>query len=764
MPRLAPMLAVGVLCALPGTASAEAGPTLPKLTPANTAAPTLTGTPLVGQALTCSPGSWTNDPNGFAYAWLSNGAPIAGQTGNTYVIQAGDMGKSISCEVTASVLGGEYTITGLRSASYKVFFEAYASVNGNLLSQSFSGKTIAEEPTPVPVTAPSLTPSIDAALQTGGEIAGKVLDASAMPLADVTVCADEPTADLGECAETNTSGEYVIIGLQAGSYNVSFLGEQCSETECVYYEASELEAVAVTPPNVTGGIDATAQRITTGAVEGTVEGAGPKPLEGIEVCVSSYEFYGCGTTNASGKYKVPSVPDGTEYTVYFSPPESSEYVAQYYNKTLHGEDAAHVSVTGSSSTKVNASLERGGGVKGAVETVTGSPIANVTVCAYEETLQFNAGCVVTRENGEYTLLGLPAGTKYEVYFEPPLHGSYLDLYDTSVSVTAGAVNALGVVHLAEGGRISGTVTNAAGGALANAEVCVTGAFRCAYANANGEYTIVGINGGSHTVEFTGYQCSPEGESQNCVHEYLGEEVDDVEVHLPGTTEGVDAALAEGGKISGKVTSTTGAMAPGVHVCAISIAEHPERECAYTGEVGGSASATSNALAIAAPNSHFKLKKKPSFDAKSGNLVFVFEFPEAGSLEWALSFENSDVAFADDLAISGGEAFADAAKKHGKGKSEHCKKGFVKHNGKCVHSTVLFGKGSTKVAAGAVTLKVHASSKALKALKSGHKLHVGGAFTFQPALGGMPATMDVKALVSETKKHEKKAKKHKRKKG
>jgi hypothetical protein len=75
----------------------EAFPT----TPAGTAAPTLTGTPAVGQALSCSQGSWSHEPTYLVYQWLRNGSVISGQTGSTYTVQPADPGHSIACSVTA---------------------------------------------------------------------------------------------------------------------------------------------------------------------------------------------------------------------------------------------------------------------------------------------------------------------------------------------------------------------------------------------------------------------------------------------------------------------------------------------------------------------------------------------------------------------------------------------------------------------------------------------------------------------------------------
>jgi len=75
----------------------EAFPT----TPASTVAPALTGTTAVGQALSCSQGSWSHEPTYVVYQWLRNGTVITGQTGSTYTLQAADQGHSITCSVTA---------------------------------------------------------------------------------------------------------------------------------------------------------------------------------------------------------------------------------------------------------------------------------------------------------------------------------------------------------------------------------------------------------------------------------------------------------------------------------------------------------------------------------------------------------------------------------------------------------------------------------------------------------------------------------------
>lgn len=65
--------------------------------------PTLSGTPAVGQTLSCSAtGIFTGEGLTISYAWLRNGSPISGQTGTSYELTSADAGTTVSCSVTAS--------------------------------------------------------------------------------------------------------------------------------------------------------------------------------------------------------------------------------------------------------------------------------------------------------------------------------------------------------------------------------------------------------------------------------------------------------------------------------------------------------------------------------------------------------------------------------------------------------------------------------------------------------------------------------------
>jgi hypothetical protein len=80
--------------------------------PANTSAPTISGAPQVGQTLTASGGTWTDDPTSFAFQWQRCNAggtscvDVAGATAATYVLGTADAGATIRVVVTATNASG----------------------------------------------------------------------------------------------------------------------------------------------------------------------------------------------------------------------------------------------------------------------------------------------------------------------------------------------------------------------------------------------------------------------------------------------------------------------------------------------------------------------------------------------------------------------------------------------------------------------------------------------------------------------------------
>lgn len=99
--------------------NAAAGP------PANTSPPTISGSPIIGQTLSCAVGTWVNAPLRFSYQWLRNGTVLSGATASSYTVSGEDRESRLGCQVTAANDVG----TGLPATSAGAFAVAGAPTN-----------------------------------------------------------------------------------------------------------------------------------------------------------------------------------------------------------------------------------------------------------------------------------------------------------------------------------------------------------------------------------------------------------------------------------------------------------------------------------------------------------------------------------------------------------------------------------------------------------------------------------------------------------
>ncbi len=77
-------------------------PAIGESAPANVIVPFISGIPAVGEILTASFGAWLGGPS-YTYLWKANGGSAANTaTAKTYTVGAGDSGKVMTVEVTAS--------------------------------------------------------------------------------------------------------------------------------------------------------------------------------------------------------------------------------------------------------------------------------------------------------------------------------------------------------------------------------------------------------------------------------------------------------------------------------------------------------------------------------------------------------------------------------------------------------------------------------------------------------------------------------------
>jgi hypothetical protein len=337
--------------------------------------------------------------------------------------------------------------------------------------------------------------------------------------------------------------------------------------------------ISVLAGATTAGIDFA---LTTGGrTSGTVTDAAtklPLPNVGITIFDAAGHRVADGLTNSSGAYTSSGLPSGTYYARAST---SLDYLAELYKDIPCPGGACTVtsgtpiSVTyGATTTGIDFALTPGGRISGAVtDAGTSQPLANVNVNLYN-----SAGGLVTsvptNGSGAYTLHGgLVSGTYYvatsssqgysdELYNDIPCPGALCTVTSgTPISVTAGATTTGIDLALTTGGRITGSVTDAATGlALAQVSVSVYDpAGRLVTetsTNSSGLYaTNQGLTSETYYVQtrnFLGYM----NELYNdvpCLYGCTVTSGTPVSVTTGATTTGIDFGLTRGGHITGRVT-------------------------------------------------------------------------------------------------------------------------------------------------------------------------------------------------------------------
>lgn len=159
----------------------------------------------------------------------------------------------VGCEETN--VDGEYEIGSLSPGEYIVEF--WASYLG-YAPQFYNGVSSYEEADEILVGSGAVS-GIDAELQKGGAIEGRVTDASTgAGINEAVVCAYSRVI-AGNCSVTNQAGSYVVNGLATGSYGVEFWDEPLGYGTLFYSQQTDpgkASLVGVTAPGVTGGINA----------------------------------------------------------------------------------------------------------------------------------------------------------------------------------------------------------------------------------------------------------------------------------------------------------------------------------------------------------------------------------------------------------------------------------------------------------------------------------------------------------------------------
>jgi hypothetical protein len=405
---------------------------------------------------------------------------------------------------------GEYTISGLPAAEYRVSFRPYPGIN--YVSQYWQNAFYYDDATLIALAQDEERTGIDANLHEGAEVSGTISGAGLGALEGARACAIEVVGSgYSFCGETDASGHYDIAGLRGGSYFLSFRPPYGLEYATRFYdgkdffgEAAELE---VTPGTI---YSADAELSEAGQVEGTVTSAAG-PLDEAWVCAyaAAGSFAECAQTNSSGGYVIHGLA-ASSYVLEFS---AAGYRTQFNGGVSEFAEATPVEVSGGAATSgVDAAMAETPGIRGTItDAETGETLDGVRVCAIPEGLGHGSVCENTWNGGGYDLANLPADN-YLMTFE--LAGYAVQYYEgvasqaeaTRVSVSGESVDTIDA-ELSVGGVIAGEVVESGTATqISGVRVCALlangNSVACDNTDAAGGYEIKGLPVGSYTIRFT----------------------------------------------------------------------------------------------------------------------------------------------------------------------------------------------------------------------------------------------------------------------
>jgi hypothetical protein len=485
-------------------------------------------------------------------------------------------------------LTGAYSVT-VQPGTYKVKFEPSF---GDYAPEWYDNQRDMTSATPVVVSDSAVRPNINAALDIGGKIAGRITAAGGAPLQYANAYAYTSTTSASwddvSSDSTDAAGIYTITGLLSGTYYLKFTPPYDTDYLTEYYDnkltLAEANGVTVALGGVVTGKDAALE--IGGKITGQVTAAvGGAPVNNVNVYAytsttstssSAYDY-----TDASGLYTITGLLTGTYY-LKFDPPYGTDYLTEYYNNKFTLAEANGLNVAlGDVRTGIDAALEIGGKITGQVTAaVGGAPLNDVHVYVYTSTTGADwdyVSYVSTDASGVYTITDLMTDYYY-LKFDPNGLDYFVQYYNnkpTLASADAVSVTLNNIVPninaaLRSGSKITGRVTAAGNGApLKDVDVTVYSrrcACDCSFVsvgsattNASGFYTVTGLLAGSYRVEFDPIR---PGVSAVYLGEYYNDKAslstaDPVAVADSSTKSGIDAALALGGQITGRVTATDG---------------------------------------------------------------------------------------------------------------------------------------------------------------------------------------------------------------
>jgi hypothetical protein len=456
-----------------------------------------------------------------------------------------------------------YDFGGLAPGAYKVQF----SYDGdfNYVGEWWNGKTSQGTADTVTVTG-GQTATANAVIGIGGTISGVVhgADHPTLGVANVEVDAYDSDGDFVSSAQTDSSGDYKLSGLQTGNYRLDFDGAGTNYLGQWWNNKDSLDDATALAVVAGSGSTANATLAVGATVAGVVTDAGTHAaVANVEVDVydASGDDLAQGTSNSSGHYSVGGLATGSYY-VQFS--DQGVYPAQWWNDGSSTQTA--IALTVGTTTTANFALAPGGTIAGVVKSAdhnTGLPDIDVTVFDQNDDYVIDE---TTSGSGHYSIGGLAPGT-YTLQFldEDGNYGSQwwsghgVESAADHITVQAKTTTTANAT-MALGGQISGVVDGAdTSGPLADVEVDAYDSDGTDVAStstqADGTYSFGGLSAGNYTVHFEDQDARGYASQW-----YSGQVEQSTAGHVAVTAGGTataNANLAVGGTISGTVTASSG---------------------------------------------------------------------------------------------------------------------------------------------------------------------------------------------------------------
>jgi probable HAF family extracellular repeat protein len=509
----------------------------------------------------------------------TSGLPVAGMP----VIAYDFNGNWVAGSQTDGI--GEYSFL-IPPGTYHVEFFGNGTP-GYYLTEWYDSKSLPGQADPVSVGI-GQTVRLDAEVGIGGQVSGYVTDTAGQGIGLVHVEAHALNGDLVSDLVTNPNGSY-WFNLPPGDYKLYFnagqaSGAYLSEWYNDEYWFNEADPVSVAL-NMTTTVNA--QLECGGTIRGRVtEAATGNPVYNYFVDASdpvSGRWLTWVLTDVNGYYSLV-VPNGTykiqfeNYNFQYNPHDPYNLAPEWYNNQVTLSQGEVVTIAGCQVLEnIDAQLEPGARILGRVTDLAGAPLSGLQVRAEDlngRTINYG----LTDGNGDYTIKSLATGC-YKVYFDTGLSNLlYVDEWydDRPMRDTAAAVcviageDVTGVdARLTMGGSIRGTITNGSGQGIERVHAAAYdlngGLVISRPTNGDGTYALV-VPPGTYKVSFNAGWAAGTYLSEWHQDKAAFSNADSVSVSA-GRILIIDAQLATGSKIVGRVTDNLGAGIGRVHVAA-----------------------------------------------------------------------------------------------------------------------------------------------------------------------------------------------------